>query len=115
LASGPPSIQKPAPLIQFFVVAVAAVLLRAGLSAFAQGTITGSLTGTVTSDGAPLPGATVTVTSPHLQGTRTAVTDANGNYNFVGLPPGEYPVRIELSGLQTTRTTHVSLSGNDAR
>jgi outer membrane receptor protein involved in Fe transport len=92
--------------------AVAAVLLLAGLSAFAQGTVTGSLTGTVTSDGAPLPGSTVTVASPNLQGSRTTVSDANGNYNFVGLPPGDYTVSSELAGLQTvTRTTHVSLSG----
>ncbi|MBV8520265.1 MAG: TonB-dependent receptor [Acidobacteria bacterium] len=92
--------------------AVAAVLLLAALSAFAQGTITGALTGTVTSDGAPLPGALVTVTSPNLQGTRTAYTDASGNYNMVGLPPGQYSVNITLEGLTpVTRATNVTLSG----
>jgi hypothetical protein len=93
-------------------LAVLAMLLLASVSAFAQSTTTGALTGTVTSDGAPLPGATVTVTSPQAQGSRTAVSDANGNYNIPGLPPGDYTVRVELQGLQTvTRTTRVTLAG----
>jgi protocatechuate 3,4-dioxygenase beta subunit len=46
--------------------------------------------GTVTFDNAPFPGATVTISSPVLQGTRTTTTDVNGNYNFSALPPGQY-------------------------
>jgi hypothetical protein len=77
---------------------------------FAQGT-TGSLSGTVTTDGAPLPGVSVTITSPSLQGTRTAITNDNGQYLFPALPPGEYTVTAALSGLQTVqRTTVVSLA-----
>jgi outer membrane receptor protein involved in Fe transport len=88
------------------------MLLLASVSVFAQGTTSGALTGTVTSDGAPLPGATVTVTSPQLIGSRTVTSDANGNYNIAGLPPGDYTVRVELQGLQTvTRNTRVTLSG----
>jgi hypothetical protein len=88
------------------------MLLLASVSVFAQSTTTGALTGTVTSDGAPLPGATITVTSPQAQGSRTAVSDANGNYNIPALPPGDYTVRVELQGLQTvTRTTRVTLTG----
>jgi len=78
-----------------------AVLLLAGVSAFAQTTAT--LTGTATSDKAPLPGATVTVSSPAMQGTRTAVTGPNGDYNFSALPPGNYVVTFELAGLQTVK------------
>ncbi|HEX8253213.1 MAG TPA: TonB-dependent receptor [Thermoanaerobaculia bacterium] len=93
-------------------LAVLAMLLLASVSVFAQSTTTGALTGTVTSDGAPLPGATVTVTSPQGMGARTAVSDANGNYNIPALPPGDYTVRVELQGLQTvTRTTRVTLTG----
>jgi outer membrane receptor protein involved in Fe transport len=87
-------------------------VLLASFGLLAQGTITGALTGTVTSDGTPLPGATITVSSPQLQGTRTTAADANGNYNIVGLPPGDYTVSLGLEGLQTvTRQTRVSLSG----
>ena len=97
---------------QLRFLAVFAVLLLVSASLFAQGMITGQLTGTVTSDNAPLPGATVTITSPNLQGVRTTVTDANGNYNFAALPPGPYTVKVELAGLQTvTRSVNVTLSG----
>src|ERR1700687_2573383 len=63
----------------------------------AQGT-TAAITGTVTSDGKPLPGVTVTVSSPSLQGTRNTVTGSNGVYNFSALPPGDYTVVFELQG-----------------
>jgi outer membrane receptor protein involved in Fe transport len=93
-------------------VAIVSVLLLASLSMLAQGTITGALTGTVTTDGVPLPGATITAKSPQLQGSRTTYSDENGNYNLVGLPPGDYTVSVELEGLQTvTKTARVSLSG----
>src|SRR6187200_3527363 len=77
----------------------------------AQGLQTGVITGTVTStDGLGLPGVTVTVSSPALQGTRTTVTDVNGNYVVRGLPPGEYTVATELSGMQPkTERTIVAL------
>lgn len=91
-------------------LAVAAILLLVGLSASAQLT-TGSLTGTVTSSGTPLPGATITIASSNLQGTRTAVSDASGNYNFGGLPPGSYTVKFELEGLKTvTQNVKVSVT-----
>ena len=83
-----------------FALFVAAVLL-VGIPLFAQTTAT--LTGTVTSDKAPLPGATVTISSPAMQGTRTAVTGPNGDYNFAALPPGTYTVTFELAGLQTVK------------
>jgi hypothetical protein len=81
------------------------------VNAFAQSSTTGALVGTVTTGGNPLPGATVTITSPNLQGSRTAVTDVNGNYSMSALPSGDYTVKIELSGLSTaTKTVHVGLS-----
>lgn len=83
--------------------------LLAGTVAFAQ--TTGSLTGTVTSDGTPLPGVTVTVSSPAMQGTRTAITNENGAYNFQTLPPGQYTVKFELSGMQPqTKKATVTLA-----
>jgi outer membrane receptor for ferrienterochelin and colicin len=73
--------------------------------------IYGDLTGTVTLGGNPLPGTTVTITSPALQGSRTAVTDVNGNYNFGAVPPGDYTVQFQMESMQTvTKTTHVGLS-----
>src|SRR5215203_6835519 len=79
------------------------VLLLRTVSAFAQGT-TGSLTGTISQGGTNIPGVTVTVTSPALQGSRTAITNELGAYNFAALPPGQYTVRSEMSGLGTATT-----------
>jgi hypothetical protein len=93
-------------------LAVVAMLMLASVGAFAQSAVTGALTGTVTSDGAPLPGALVTATSPQAQGTRTATSDVNGNYNLAGLMPGDYTVRFTLEGLQeATRSARVTVAG----
>ncbi len=77
-------------------------LLLAGLlvAATAAAQTAGTLTGTVTTGGAPLPGATITITSPALLGTRTTVSGPNGDYSFAGLPPGPYRVTLELEGMQ---------------
>ncbi|MBE3133994.1 MAG: TonB-dependent receptor, partial [Acidobacteria bacterium] len=68
----------------------------------AQGIQTGMLTGSARdADKLVLPGVTVTVTSPALQGPRTTVTDGNGRYVLRGLPPGRYQVSFEMSGMKT--------------
>jgi outer membrane receptor protein involved in Fe transport len=61
---------------------------------------TSILTGTVTSAGKPLPGVTVSVSSPAFQGTRTTVTGNGGGYTFPLLPPGPCTVTFELEGMQ---------------
>jgi hypothetical protein len=54
-------------------------------------TQTGTLTGKLkTSDGVPLPEATIVITSSALQGARTATSDVNGVYLLPNLPPGAY-------------------------
>ena len=73
------------------------LLLLVPVAAFAQ--TTGTVDGTVTDQSnAPLPGVTVELTSPNLQGTRTAVTSADGRYRFPSVPPGPYKVTAELAG-----------------
>jgi hypothetical protein len=91
---------------------VAAILL-VGVTAFAQ--TTGTIVGTVTSAGAGLPGATVTIASPSMQGVRTSVSGANGDFTFPAIPPGKYSVTTELEGLQkVTQSVNVRL-GETAR
>ncbi len=66
---------------------------------FAQ--TTGRIVGTIEdAQGAVLPGVTVTVTSPQLQGANTTTTDTNGQFRFPSLPPGAYHVKAELSGFK---------------
>jgi hypothetical protein len=81
------------------------VVLLAG-SAFAQGTQTATLEGTVTgTDGSPMPGVTVTATSPALMGERTAISTASGDYVLRGLPPGDYRIRFSLEGMKANDVT----------
>ena len=69
---------------------------------FSQSRDTGAITGKVTDEQkSPLPGATVTLTSPNLMGARTSLTDANGDFRFPALPPGTYSLKVEISGFGT--------------
>jgi outer membrane receptor protein involved in Fe transport len=77
----------------------------------AQGLPSGSIGGSVTSvaDGQPLPGVTVTLSSPALQGTRRTVTTLAGHYVAPNLPPGEYTVEMRLDGFDTVTRGGVKL------
>ncbi|HEX6099414.1 MAG TPA: TonB-dependent receptor [Thermoanaerobaculia bacterium] len=88
-----------------------AVIVLAAVPLFAQFT-TGNLIGTVTTaDGSALPGVTITLTSPALQGTRTTISGETGGYHFPALPPGAYSVSFELDGFQhVTQRVTVSLA-----
>ena len=62
------------------------LLLVAAASGWAQDSV---ITGRVSDpSGSTLPGVDVTLTSPALLGTRSAVSDEQGNYRFALLPPG---------------------------
>lgn len=78
-----------------------------------QGVQTGVLSGFVRgSDGLSLPGATVTASSPALQGVRTTVSDTNGAYILRGLPPGTYSITFEFPDMKpVTNSTIVPLGG----
>ena len=90
-----------------------AALLVLGLSTatLASAGTTGRLTGTVQqAEGQPLPGATVTISSPtEIGGARVEVTDAAGNFQFPSLSPGNYSVRIELSGFVAQERNEVQV------
>jgi outer membrane receptor protein involved in Fe transport len=80
--------------------AFAAVLCALATRALAQRT-TGSLSGTVTDEtGGVLTGVTVTVRGPALIGTDTTVTNSQGAFRFVSLPPGRYEATYTLSGFR---------------
>src|SRR5688500_8640980 len=72
--------------------------LSLALSAMAQSSTTGQIAGTVVDqNGAAVPGATVRVTSPNLISPQTAVTDENGTYTILNIPPGRYTVTVEAA------------------
>jgi outer membrane receptor protein involved in Fe transport len=88
-----------------WLAALAIVVLIPALAAAQE---SGKITGTVTDQsGAVLPGVNVTLKSVERASTRSTVTNAQGEYVFAGLVPGQYEVTGELSGFSTkqTRTT----------
>jgi hypothetical protein len=74
---------------------VAALLLAGVLSA--QAPTAGRITGTVKDEqGDPLPGVSVEAKSPRLVGTAATVSDVNGVYRLLALPPGTYTITFSL-------------------
>lgn len=80
---------------------VVALVVGLSVSAWSQA-IDGVITGRVEdTSGARIPGVTITLKSPAIQGERTLVSDEGGNYRFNALPPGTFNVKYELPGFKT--------------
>ncbi len=78
-------------------IGVLGVLLLAGAFAFAA--LNGSMTVVVKDKaGAPLPGATVVITSPAMMGQRSAVTNEKGEVRFNAIPAGDYKAAVTMQG-----------------
>ncbi|HXI11608.1 MAG TPA: TonB-dependent receptor [Thermoanaerobaculia bacterium] len=98
-------------LISRLLMTLPALLMSGSLLA----QTTSTLTGTTTTEGTTLPGVTVTISSPNLQGDRTAVTGEGGGYSFSGIPPGPYTIKFDLAGMQTVTKTSIVPLGQTAR
>ena len=89
-----------------FLIAALVCLMAAG-TLLAQ-TSKGRIVGTVVDEGnQPLPGVTVVISSPAMQGTRSDVTDADGKYRFNLLPPGTYKAVFTLPGYQKVEQENI--------
>src|SRR6185436_4618422 len=90
-----------------FLLTALLVLGTAGVS-FAQGALTGTIRG-VTKDQTdlPVPGVKVTAQSSTLQGRRTTISDATGNFVLRQLPAGTYTITFELVGFAPIQQTSV--------
>src|SRR5262245_37254851 len=87
-----------------------AMLLSSALAS-AQGVETGIVKDiVVSSDNLPLPGVTVTASSPALLGKRSAVTDVNGVFIIKGLPAGTYMLDYELSQFEPAKAENISVN-----
>lgn len=76
----------------------------------AQSAIVGLLTD---DSGGVLPGVTVEVSSPvMIEGSKQAVTDAQGRYRFVEMRPGAYKLSFSLTGFGTVVREGISLPSN---
>jgi carboxypeptidase family protein len=74
-----------------------------------------SVTGRITDpSGAVLAGAQITMTALDTNTKYSAVSDANGSYNFPSLPIGPYTVTVTAPGFQTYEQKGLVLQVNDA-
>jgi hypothetical protein len=82
----------------------------AGLGLFALGQVnTGNVFGRVVDmNQEPLPGGTVELTGPLAP--RSTVTDPNGNFRFLKVPPGRYKVTVTMPGFSSFEQVNVIVS-----
>jgi len=75
------------------------VLAFCALSAMAQSTVTGAISGTVMNPNKEVvTGATVTVKNNDTNKEATATTDDNGGFKVSNLDPGTYTTTVNASG-----------------
>jgi hypothetical protein len=84
--------------LKSFVLASVAVLLLAGVLS-AQAPTAGRILGIIVDDqGGPLPGVSIEAKGPRLVGSAATVSDTNGTYRLLALPPGTYTITFSLQG-----------------
>jgi hypothetical protein len=94
-------------------IALALLVMLAAGAAFAQDT--GSIRGTVAdTTGAVVPGATVTLQNEATKFTRNVVTDAQGDYFFGAVAPGNYSVTVEIPGFKTSQRRGIRINQREA-
>ncbi len=93
------------------VLLLVAALVLGSTAVWAQGS-TGSLSGRVLdTNGQPIPGASVQVTSAYLQGPRGTATDLQGEFVIPYLPPAnDYKMVVEAAGFNKVIQSNVKIS-----
>src|SRR4029434_7886980 len=90
-----------------------AALLCAAMGA-AKAQTSGAITGEVNDQtGAMVPNAAVTATNTATNVARTTLTNTSGVYNFPGLIPGTYQVKVAAGGFQTAVKSDIESPGPD--
>ncbi len=90
-------------------VMFATVIVVVAGGAAAQ-TTHGDIQGKVSdASGAALPGVTVSLASAALPGNHSTVSDANGVFKLLLLPPGTYSATLSLAGYQTQQQANIKV------
>lgn len=97
------------------VLLAAAVLFTAGHAMGQAQATAADLSGTVVDpSGAVVSGATVTARNAATGITRTVTSDGQGNYQIIGLPPGEYEITAEAASFSKVVISGVRLTVGQA-
>src|SRR5262245_33619322 len=89
---------------------LALMLRQSGNAQVLYGTLTGNVTDT---NGAAVPGATVTITHKETGQSRQGVTDSSGGYDFPTVQAGTYTIKISKSGFKTTTKENIAVTLNN--
>jgi hypothetical protein len=87
----------------FSLLFVATLLAFGSLKAGITGKIAGKV---IDQDGAPLPGVNVQVVGTNMG----AVTDPNGEFFIINVPPGDYSVKTSMIGYKTVTQTGIKVA-----
>ena len=95
--------------VRFFLrLALCGLALLAGFGPASAQLQSGDLFGTVTDEnGEDLPGVTVTLSG--IGAPRVQITDAQGRYRFLSLPPGQFQLQAALEGFNTVEVPDVTI------
>ncbi len=100
--------------LRSLVLAMVAVLLLAGVLS-AQAPTAGRIIGSIKDDqGGPLPGVSVEAKGSRLVGTAATVSDTNGAYRLLALPPGTYTITYSLQGFSAVVRNDIVLGVEQA-
>ena len=93
------------PVLLLFLLETLCLLPRANAQTFR-----GGINGTVTDgSGAVIPAAKITATDVATSTVRDTVSSSAGEFSFNDLPLGNYKIKVEASGFQTTEVTGVEV------
>src|SRR5690349_11251449 len=103
------------PLASVWIALATAISLTAAASPVRAQIAAGEITGLVKdAAGAPVPGATVTVTEVGTNRQRVVVTTGDCVYTAASLLPGEYQIEVELTGFKSVRRQGIHLTTGQA-
>lgn len=93
---------------------ISILVFLVGISVCWSQVTTGSIRGVVNDpEEKPIPGATVTITSPALiGGSKITITNEDGTFRFPSLPVGTYTVAVTLEGFQTMQVSKIDVRLN---
>ena len=90
-------------------LAILAVVLT-GSAALAQTGGEGAIRGAVRDvQGQVVPGATISASSPDAPGTFTTVSEANGEYRLLTVPPGVFTISAKIAGFSNAIQTGIAM------
>ncbi len=92
-----------------FLVAVASVTPPWARAQQSSAQINGTV---VDPSGAVVEGATITLTNPSTQVSRSTVSNSAGNYVFIDVAPASYTIKVAKTGFETITQQQITLSVN---